>query len=358
MTSTVGDAALACARTAVDRLSPAQRAGQLVMVGLPSSADPAALDATVAAQHVGGVVYLGGWHGATAVRHVSDHLQSLATPAATGGIPLLIAADQEGGAVQRIDGSGFSRIPSATAQGRLAAPTLEARADTWATQLAAAGVNVDLAPVAGTVPPGAHNAPLGHYHRQLGSDPRSVAEHVAALVQGLHDGGVEPTVKHFPGLGRVRENTDTSATGITDPVTGPADPFLVPFESGIAAGTRLVMVSLARYPSLDPANPAVFSAPIIGGLLRGRIGYAGVVISDDLDARALAAVRVQDRAVRFVEAGGDIALISRSGEARTVVAALLEHAAAAPAFAAALARSVERVVTLKVQMGLVACRGS
>ena len=92
-----------------------------------------------------------------------------------------------------------------------------------------------------------------------------------ALSTGMLEGGVEGTVKHFPGLGRIRSNTDFSSTGITDRVATADDPFLQPFADGIAAGAGLVMMASARYPKLDDDNPAMFSEKIVTGLLQWHL---------------------------------------------------------------------------------------
>ncbi len=346
-----------CVRRTDASLTRGQRLGQLVMVGLTSSAARSALDGVIAQQHLGGVFLLGTWYGSGVVARTSTHLQQQAGPASTGGIGLLVAADQEGGAVQRLQGSGFSAIPSGLTQGRLAPSDLRSRAAVWGRQLSSAGVNVDLAPVAGPVPSslGTRNQPLGRNDRELGHDPGQVSAHVAALVEGLRSGGVEPTLKHFPGLGRVTDNTDTSARRITDRTMTVDDPYLEPFAAGIRAGARIVMVSLARYPRIDPAGPAALSHAVVTDLLRDRMGYHGVVVSDDLDAAALAAVPAGQRAVRFVRAGGDIMLAARSSEAGVLLTALRTTAAQSPAFAAALDDAVLRVLALKVEMGLLPC---
>ncbi len=339
------------------RLTPDQRVGQLVMVGLRAGTSASTLDRRVATNHLGGVFLLGTWSGAASVRRASTHLQGQATRAATGGIPLLVAADQEGGRVQHLRGSGFAAMPSALAQGRLAPATLRSHARSWGRQMRAAGVTVDLAPVAGTVPSelGRRNGPIGRFDREFGHDPETVGTHVAAVVEGLLDAGVEPTVKHFPGLGRVRRNTDTSRSGITDSITGRGDPYLEPFAAGIDAGARIVMVSLARYPRIDAENPAVFSSTVIHDMLRGTMGFDGVVVSDDLDAKAVSTVSVGRRATRFLAAGGDIVLITRAAEADRTVAAVRARMQTYPGFRARVRASVLRVLTLKARMGLLPC---
>ena len=121
-------------------------------------------------------------------------------------------------------------------------------------ELKAAGVNVNLAPVTDTVPEdiGPANEPIGKWGRQYGSTRRPCPAPATAFLEGMLEGGVEGTVKHFPGLGRIRNNTDFSSTGITDDVATRDDPFLKPFADGIKAGAGLVMMASARYPSSTP----------------------------------------------------------------------------------------------------------
>ncbi len=131
---------------------------------------------------------------------------------------------------------------------------------------------------------GTRNGPIGQYGRQFSDDPQRVADLVPAFVAGMHAGGVASTVKHFPGIGRITGNTDVTASGITDSRTTADDPYLEPFAAGIDADVDLVMVSSAIYSRLDPGTNAAFSKPIVTDLLRGRLGWKGVVITDDVGA--------------------------------------------------------------------------
>jgi beta-N-acetylhexosaminidase len=215
---------------------------------------------------------------------------------------------------------------------------------------------MDLAPVADTVPAGTEddNPPIGAFDRHYGTDPAAVAVAVTASVAGLQDAGVAATVKHFPGLGRVDVNTDTDV-GATDPETTPADPHLAPFAAAVSAGTAAVMMSSATYPRLDPDRPAVFS-PTVLGLLRGQLGFSGVVVTDDLGAAAaLSSVPVGRRAVQAVGAGVDVVLTIRTEDAAPMVEALEEQAAADPAFAGRIDESARRVLALKERFGLLTC---
>lgn len=286
----------------------------------------------------------------------TGHLTSLrASPTQPG---LLIAADQEGGAVQQLRGEGFSQMPSALAQSSSGAVALRRDATRWAHELAAAGINVNLAPVADTVPAslGTANQPIGRYDREFSHDPVTNARLVAAFVGGMRAGGMETTVKHFPGLGRITGNTDLTATGITDRQTTKDDPYLEPFRAGIKAGAGLVMVGSAIYTRIDPGHHAVFSRTIITDLLRHRRGYDGVVISDDVGvAKSVAGIPTGERATRFVAAGGDIVLTARPATIPAMHDALTARMARDRTFAHQVQAAVTRVLALKLGLGLTHC---
>ncbi len=349
------DPVASCARSLVDGLDPAGRAGQLVMVGVPA-AKAAQGVALVRQLRLGGVFLAGrGSIGVTATRGAVDILQAAALTAT--GMRLQVATDQEGGQVQVLSGPGFSPIPDAVHQGSWSAAVLRSRWRVWAGQLVSAGVTLDLAPVADTVAAADRhrNPPIGRYDRQYGGDSDDVAAAVSTVVRAMLSARLGSTVKHFPGLGRVRANTDTSAAAV-DPVTGPGDPNLVPFATAISAGTTAVMVSTARYPRLDKAHPAAFSPAIVTGLLRGTMAYEGVVISDDLGkAVAVQSWTPGQRAVQFVGAGGDIVLTVVAADAAPMVQALVAQSAQDASFAGLVDSAVYRVVLAKVRAGLASC---
>jgi beta-N-acetylhexosaminidase len=351
------DAAAACVSTTYGALTPDQRLGQLLMVGFDANAPLGSLDAVITQSHAGNVIYLGGWDGAAKVTRTSEHLQGLVSRASTGGVGLLVAADQEGGVVHQLRGDGFTRPPSAKQQAQMSSAALTRAATGWAKELKAAGVNVNLAPVTDTVPAdiGRANEPIGRWGRQYGSDPETVERASTAFLEGMLAGGVEGTVKHFPGLGRIRNNTDFDTTGITDAVTTADDPFLKPFAAGVKAGAGLVMVGSARYSKLDAGVPAMFSKAIVTDLLRGDLGYDGVVITDDVNAAAVRSTPAAQRAVKVVAAGGDVVLTGDASVAPAMRKALRAKAGADPGFATQVEASVRRVLTLKERMGLLPC---
>ena len=340
-------------------MNDGERAGQLLMVGLDSGARRSSLDALVARRHLGGVILLGGWDGgAERVRATTRHLAGLASAADTSGLGLLLAADQEGGQVQQLRGDGFSRMPSARVQNQGSPADLTADATRWANQLRTAGINVNLAPVADTVPTsiGRANGPIGQHDRQFSSNPERVSRMVGAFIAGMRAGGVASTVKHFPGIGRITGNTDLTARGITDRTTTVDDPYLEPFRTGIQDGVDLVMVGSAIYSRIDPGTNATFSKAIVTDLLRDRLSYDGVVITDDVGAaKALAEVPVAQRATRFIQAGGDITLTARASTVPDMHDAITKKMDADPAFARLVQTATTRVVDLKLRMGLAHC---
>jgi beta-N-acetylhexosaminidase len=342
----------ACVAATLGGLSLAERAGQLLMIGTPV-ADPRSLTRTVTAHHLGGVFLAGrSRRPAAALRQGVADLQRAAPD-----VPLLVALDQEGGAVQTLQGPDFPPVPSALVQGRWSTATLRARTAAEAERLAAIGVTQNLGPVADTVPRsvGTANPPIGAFRRQYGSEPGAVAADIRTVVAASQRAGVLTTLKHFPGLGRVRVNTDTS-TGSVDSTATADDPYLEPFAAGIRAGSAAVMVSSASYPRLDRRAIAAFSTPIITGLLRQRLRFTGVVMSDDLGAAgAVAAVPVGDRAVRFVGAGGDLVLTIRPEDAAPMADALIAAARRSPAFAARVADAAAHVIRAKYRVRLLRC---
>ncbi|MBB5840325.1 glycoside hydrolase family 3 protein [Kribbella italica] len=335
-------------------LTPRERAAQLIMTGISATGMTADERTVVRSRKPGGVLLMGAGGSLSNTRTA----MAAATDAATvDGIKPFVAADQEGGKIQRLKGSGFDRIPAATVQAGWSPQKLTGQATVWAKQLKQAGVNLDLAPVADVVPKslGDDNAPIGALDRGYGSTPGPIGEHVAAFVKGMDGAGVMTSVKHFPGLGRVRGNTDFSS-GVVDTVTVRGDADLAPFAAGIKAGSDLVMVSTVTYTKIDKTNRAVFSPTVIQGMLRGDLQYDGVVITDDVGAAAeVASVPAGDRATLFIGAGGDVVITAKASLTSTMIDAVVAKAQQDKGFAAKVEASVRRVLALKQSRGLVSC---
>ena len=343
-----------CVEQKLQTLTLREQAAQLIMTGISANGMTSAQRPIVQQEKPGGVLLLGT---GGSLSHTRTAMAAASTAATVKGVRPLVAADQEGGQIQRLKGPGFDRIPAATVQGTWSADKLTARAKQWGGQLKQANVNVNLAPVADVVPSSlkSQNAPIGSLDREYGNTPEAVGPSVQAFVEGMKQAGVMTSVKHFPGLGRVRGNTDFSS-GVVDTVTVRGDADLQPFADGIKAGTSMVMISTVTYTKIDPNNRAVFSPTVIQGMVRGDLGWSGVVITDDVGAAAeVASVPAGQRATRFVAAGGDIVINAKAALTATMVNALVVKAQQDKAFAAKLTSSVRRVLTLKQDHGLVSC---
>ena len=329
-----------------------EKVGQLMMVGVDAQAPKQSSNEAVDTHHVGNIFIAGRTTaGSQATQKVISSFTSKVGPGTTHATPMLVATDQEGGEVQVLSGSGFSDIPSALDQSAQPRDQLVASARTWGKELADAGVNMNLAPVVDLVDISrpTSNEPIGRWGREYGHDAATVSSQAGAFAEGMRASKVIPTYKHFPGLGRVKDNTDTSA-GVVDSATNRLpDAAVGVFANAIAAGAQAIMVSSATYSLIDSSAPAVFSSKIVTDMLRTQMGFSGVVITDDVSA----AVQVQevgagDRAVRAIRAGCDLVLASADP---TVVAdmikALIATAQSDPAFAARVDESATRVLNLK-----------
>lgn len=333
----------------LEGLSPREIAGQLVLVGIAAGSEIP--PATFEEHHAGGIFLLQVWESAEQVDAVVDSALALARPE----LPPLLAVDQEGGQVRMLRGDAARETASAEALG---AEGPQAVADAYTSigeDLSARGLHVALSPVADVVDPelGDANEPVGGLDRGFGTDPEQVADCVTAAVEALSEQGIGATLKHFPGLGRVEQNTDFSAEGIEDATTGPEDPFLESFRAGIDAGAQLVMMSSAIYPRIEPDVPAMFSAAAIQDLLRDGLGFEGLVVTDDIGAaQAVADVPVAERATRLLEAGGDAVLTADPSLTGELVDAIEEWAGRGEEQEQRVRESAGRMLALKEELGL------
>jgi beta-N-acetylhexosaminidase len=345
---------LACAAV-VEKMSLREQVGQLFMVGISSAGTTGAEATVIGSTRAGSVLLLGNsTSGLAAIQRVTSRLRRVARRPQR--VATLIAADQEGGLVQRLKGTGFSTMPSAVSQGRLADGTLAADARSWGRQLKKAGIDVNLAPVADVVPPSMINVnqPIGVLRRYYSTSPSVVAAKVRAFVGGMNSAGVATSVKHFPGLGRVRGNTDLQAN-VVDSTTVRHDAVLAGFVAGAKAGVDLVMVSSATYSKIDSKHRAAFSPFVIGTMIRRDLGFTGVVISDDLAAKTMQDLTPGTRVIRFIRAGGDLAIIGDPSIVERAASSVLTEAERDRAFAKLVTASAIRVVELKHRRGLAAC---
>lgn len=259
----------------------------------------------------------------------------------------LICVDREGGRVDRLR-SVMASAPSAMALG--AVNDLEATRAAYRGLGAGAralGMNVVLAPVA-DVNSEARNPIVGT--RSFGDDPAAVSRHVAAAVAGMRDAGVAACAKHFPGHGAADVDSHVGLPHIGVDAAEMQRAHAAPFAAAIDAGVECVMTAHVATPALDASGvPATWSRAIVGDVLRARLGFEGVVVSDDLTMGALAALAdVGESAVRAVDAGCDLVVVSSDVEsAKAAIAALGAALRSGRLDAVRVARSVERVRRLR-----------
>jgi beta-N-acetylhexosaminidase len=347
-----------CPAQVLSRMTEAQRVGQLFLVGLATDELDPATDAAIRSDHFGSVLFgTTSYTGVAGTWAVTSAVQSLASAQATAGVRFFVAANEEGGEVQQLQGPGFPVIPAAVDQGLVAPSALQREAAAWGRVLRQAGVNLNLAPVMDVVPPGTdqQNAPIGALGREFGHDPGTVAAHGVAFLRGMAEAGLATTAKHFPGLGRVRGNTDFSS-GVVDTVTTPQDPYLQPYQAAIDAGVPLVMVSLATYTRIDPEHLAVFSTRDMQTMLRQQMHFGGVIVSDDMGAAAaVGGVSPAARAIGFLSAGGDLITTGSVPVAAEMDSAVLQQAAGSAAFRSEINVAAARVLAAKQAYGLLPC---
>jgi beta-N-acetylhexosaminidase len=318
----------------VDRLTLRQQVGQLIVLRFAGTAVPGYVRAALSERRAAGVIlFRDNVAGPEQLRALTEQLRS------AGGRPI-VAVDQEGGDVRILPWAP----PAASAPEQAAAGTVRSDAQAAADALRAAGITVSLAPVADV--PSVTGAALGG--RAFADEPEAVGEAMAAAVEGWRAGGVAATAKHFPGLGGATVNTDDGPATVTRSRAELEAADLPPFEAAVAAGAPLVMVAHALYPALDADRIASQSPAIVQDLLRDRLGFRGVVITDSMEARASIATgdvaTVSERAVR---AGADIVLLTGRGSYAPVYEHLLELARSSPPFRERVTESAARVLALK-----------
>ena len=229
------------------------------------------------------------------------------------GRPFLTAVDQEGGRVARLRGAPFTALPPMRELGRARDPEFAERAGRllgW--EVRAVGFDWDFAPVL-DVDTNPRNPVIGD--RAFHSDPQVVAELGVALGQGLEAMGVAACGKHFPGHGDTAKDSHLDLPALPHDLRRLRDVELVPFEAWAKAGLASVMTAHVVFEALEKERPATMSARVLDGLLRRELGYQGVIVSDDLEMKAIADhFTVEEAAVEGLKAGVDVFLVCHHAE--------------------------------------------
>ena len=305
---------------------------------------------------VGGVLlFASNFSGPAGLASLTDRLQALTTSACLDH-PILVMLDEEGGQVTRVE-APFAP-PSQLVAGSGGADHVRALERASAAGLHQLGVGLNLAPVADVRTNSNDQIILD---RSFGTNPAVVAPLVGAAVQGLHDGGVGATLKHFPGLGgaagdpHVAIPTDYESEAQWQRIQMPA------FQAGIAAGADAVMTTAVYVPGLGGGTtPAMFSAPVVGRL-RTQLGFAGVIVTDSLSMGGVGArYSLPEAAVAALAAGNDMVLLGNGdpGYEAQAMAAVRDAVLSGRLDRAALHESAKRVNQLRDRWGrrFVHCR--
>jgi beta-N-acetylhexosaminidase len=272
-------------------------AGAVLQAGFDGTAAPDWLRRRIAAGELGGVALF--------ARNVLDvsQLAALTAQLREDEPRLLVAIDEEGGDVTRLEVTRGSSYPGNAALGSADDPRLtEEVARAIGRDLSAAGVNLNYAPVA-DVNANADNPVIGV--RSFGADSALVVRHTAAYVRGLQAAGVAACAKHFPGHGDAGMDSHLGLP-LVDFDDAKLATHLAPFRAAVAAGVKCVMTAHILFPRYDADLPATMSRAVLTGLLRGELGYQGLVITDGIDMGSISATYgIAEGAVKAISAGAD-----------------------------------------------------
>lgn len=331
-----------------------QKVGQMFVARLFGGELTEAGRALLQTWHPGAVVLLGDNTGTPAqVARLTSTFQQ--TVIDSGGTPMFIAIDQEGGFIARLT-DGFTTWPAAMLLTATDDPDLAYRVgQAMAHELTAAGVNMNLAPVA-DLQTNLDNTVIGR--RSPGSDPEQVGRVIAGVIRGMQDAGVMATVKHFPGHGDTHEDSHTTLPVIGHDRARLDTVELVPFVQAIDADVGAVMTGHLWLTEFDPDVPlaASLSHNIVTGLLRESLGYPGVILTDALDMDAIdTAYTLEDAAVRAILAGNDLVLIGAhigEGTQMQIMQAVVDAVRGGTLDEARVDASVRRILAAKQRFGV------
>jgi beta-N-acetylhexosaminidase len=317
-------------------------AGQVLVAGFPGAAPPDVLLAALRRGELGGIILFR--RNAETPVQAAELIERCAAQAPEE-FPLLVAIDQEGGRVARFD-APLLRLPPMRVLGRIGDASLTTRAGRMlARQLAAIGFTMNMAPVL-DVDTNPRNPIIGD--RCFGSTAERVITHAVAFSDGLLSGGLLSCGKHFPGHGDTDADSHIALPRLGHPRERLDAIELAPFRAAVGRIPAL-MTAHVVFEGLDPGVPATLSRRVITGLLREELGYDGVVISDDLEMKAVSEQwGIADAGVAAIDAGCDVLLVcSNVDDCLATHAALVRRAEEDPAFEARLRDAARRALRLR-----------
>lgn len=343
----------------MEHMSVEQKVGQLLLVYFEGPALSPELGTLLLDCHAGGILLFSAAGNIASVEQVADLITQAQQEAVgqPGGVPLFVAVDQEGGAVARLR-DGVAVVPSQMAVA--AGGSVEKASALYrinAQQLVAMGINMNLAPVL-DVNTNPANPVIGT--RSFGSDPAQVAAYGRAAIEAIQATGVVATAKHFPGHGDTAIDSHIGLPVVEHGRERLEAVELVPFRAAIAANVDAIMTAHLLVPAIDddPTRPATLSPKVLIELLRGELGYQGLIVSDALGMGALAQhYTLPDAAVLAVQAGVDVLTFGDGGvswaqDEVAVYQRLLEAVSTGEISAQRLDDAVRRILTTKDRRGI------
>jgi beta-N-acetylhexosaminidase len=305
-------------------LDTLRRLGQRVLVGFDGLAASPHLKRLIRDFGVGQVIlFARNVEGPAQVAELCREIQSAARMAGHD-LPVLISVDQEGGRVARLQ-APWTVWPPMRALGRIGREDFALRVgQELAAELLACGIRLDFAPDM-DVDTNPQNPIIGD--RALSGDPALVARLGVAMIRGFQEARVAACAKHFPGHGDTTVDSHLELPVVDHPRRRIEEIELAPFRAAIAAGVATIMTAHVLVRDLDPDQPATLSPIVIGGMLRKQLGYGGVIVSDDLEMKAVANLDAPGRlAVRAARAGCDVLAVCSQHDAQVQVIEELVHA--------------------------------
>jgi len=313
--------------------------GQICIFGFEGTSLPPLMKTLIQEWNLGGVIlFKRNIESKEQVKELIKEVKSLRVEA-----PLFVSVDHEGGRVFRLP-PPFTQIPPAR--------ELAQRGSAYETgvlmgqELREAGFNLNYAPIL-DVDSNPQNPIIGD--RSFGDKPETVIQHALELARGLRGQGIIPCGKHFPGHGDTAQDSHLELPVVDRPLQSLEQVELPPFQAAVASGLEMLMTAHVVYPALDPERPATLSPAILTDLLRRKMAYEGLIISDDFNMKAISDTYGLGEAARlFLEAGGDIPLICRGEEAELEALEFLEEALQSKSLELLkIEKACERVLRLK-----------
>lgn len=294
----------------IDNMTLDEKIGQLLIIGLDGPKVDEHIERMVKDYKIGGFILFK--HNIVDEEQALSLLNSLKSLNSQNPIPLFLSIDEEGGRVSRLPNS-FTKLPPAEKVGRRGDKAISLEYGTIiGKRVKALGFNVNFAPVL-DINSNPNNPVIGD--RAFGSDKSKVITHGLRVMEGIKEEGILAVVKHFPGHGDTHIDSHIELPIIEKELDELKELELTPFKEAIKKGVDGIMVAHILFPKLDSEYPSTLSNKIIEGLLRNELGFEGLIFSDDMTMGAIVEnFSIEEAAVKFLKAGGDVLLICHGYE--------------------------------------------